>query len=307
MATHVVKALQLNLRSAASPTAPRVAVLPQGTEVTKVADASRPDWFEVDTSVHGVAAHGFVNSTFLAPIGTSFPIVTPVGGVIPPADMGKSSSAKRTSRSSLAFGIGEPGVPKKAITNPGGLAQGILAVLDFLDVGDTSHERWQPTSAATFCNVYTYDVCNIAGVYLPRVWWKPAALAKLRAGQPVDVKYDVTVFEIRANELFDWFGDFGAGFGWQRVVDLDDLQTQVNGGKIGVINAQRTDLNRPGHIQIVAPEHGAHLAKRNAGKVTLPLQSNAGSTTFTYGFLGTTAWWRGAAFRDFAFWVCQPT
>jgi hypothetical protein len=186
MATHVVKALQLNLRSAASPTAPRVAVLPQGTEVTKVADASRPDWFEVDTSVHGVAARGFVNSTFLAPIGTSFPIVTPVGGVIPPADMGKSSSAKRTSRSGLAFGIGEPGVPKKAITNPGGLAQGILAVLDFLDVGDTSHERWQPTSAATFCNVYTYDVCNIAGVYLPRVWWKPAALAKLRAGQPVD-------------------------------------------------------------------------------------------------------------------------
>jgi hypothetical protein len=307
-ATHVVKALSLNLRSSPSPTAPRVAVLPQGTPVTKVADASLAGWFEVDASLQGATAHGFLNASFLAPAGTTFPVVTPAGGAIPPADLGRTPSAKRDSRGSLAFGIGEPGRPGPAAANPGGSAAGIIAVIDFLDVGDTDHVRWQPTSSSTFCNVYCYDVCNIAGAYLPRVWWKPAALAKLRAGQQVDVKYDVTVFEIRANELFNWFGDFGADFGWSRVMDLDELQSAANAGKIGIIVAQRTELNRPGHIQVVAPEHGTHKASRtSSGKVKLPLQSNAGASTFTYGFLGNSAWWRAASFRDFAFWVCQPS
>jgi hypothetical protein len=308
MATHVVTALQLNLRAAPSASAARVAVLPQGTELSKTADAPVPNWIEVDAALHGAAAHGFVNSNFVAPVGTPFPSVTPTPGTIPPADLGRKPTATRTGRNSLAFGIGEPDRPGPAKSNPGGVVPGILAVIDYLDVGDKTHLRWQPLRGTTFCNVYTYDVCNLAGCYLPRVWWKADALAKLRAGAPVDVKYDVTVFEIRANELFDWFGDFGALFGWQRVIDLDDLQTQVNSGKVGIINAQRTDLNRPGHIQIVAPEHGDKNAKRNAaGEVTLPLQSNAGSTTFTYGFLGNSAWWRGSSFRNFAFWVCQPS
>lgn len=306
MATHVVTALQLNLRSAAGPTAPRVAVLPQGTEITKIANASLAGWWEVDAALQGATARGFLNSSFVAPVGTQFPVVTPTGA-IPPADMGRNPNARRLHRHAWAFAIGESGLPNPAAAHPGGRAAGIIAVIDFLNPGNTNHKRWQPKGGTTYCNIYVYDVCNLAGCYLPRVWWKADAITKLQAGQQVTVKYGVTVFEIRANQLFDWFDDFGAEFGWRRVITLNDVQSEANDGNIGIIVAQRTDLEKPGHIQIIAPEHGAHQAKRNsAGNVTLPLQSNAGSTTFTYGFLGNSAWWRGASFRDFAFWVCRP-
>ena len=306
MATHVVTALQLNLRRQPGPSAPKIAVLPQGTEITKTADASVPGWWEVDADIQGQTVHGFLNSAFVAPITPGqFPTVTPTPGTIPPADLGRSSGARRSDTSSRAFAIGEPDRPAPAASNPNGRAAGIVAILNWLDVGDESHLRWQPTGNTTFCNIYSYDVCNIAGVYLPRVWWKQSALTKLQNGQPVEVKYDVTVDEIRANDIYDWLVEFGGGFGWQRVFDPDPLQTQVNSGMIGVICAQRVDRNRPGHIQIVAPENGPNQAKRSGGKVTQPLQSNAGSTTFTYGFLGSN-WWLSAQFREFGFWVCQP-
>jgi hypothetical protein len=307
MASYVVKTLQLNLRSGPSAGAARVAVLAQGTELTKIADAPAAGWWQVDADIQGHTVRGFVNSGFVAPQSAGlFAAVTAAAGTIPPADLGPSTSAKRTSTGSQAFAIGEPGRPARAASHPNGLVAGILAVIDWADVGDHSHVRWQPTGATTFCNVYTYDICNIAGIYLPRVWWTHDALVKLQAGQSVDVKYGQTVDEIRANQIYNWLRDFGAGFGWQRVFDPDPLQTQVNSGMVGIICAQRVDINRPGHIQIVAPENGNNTAKRVGGKVTQPLQSNAGTTTFTYGILGNS-WWRSANFREFGFWVGKPT
>jgi hypothetical protein len=307
MATHVVTALQLNLRSGPSAGAPRVAVLAQGTELTKIADAPAAGWWEVDADIQGHTVRGFVSSTFVAPIAPgNFPTVTAAAGTIPPADLGPTPSATRTGIGGRANAIGEPGRPARAASNPAGRAAGILAVIDWLDVGDASHLRWQPKSGTTYCNVYSYDVCNIAGIYLPRVWWTHDALVKLQAGGQVEVKYGQTVDEIRANQIYDWLRDFGGGFGWQRVFDPDPLQTQVNSGMVGIICAQRVDINRPGHIQIVAPEHGDKQAKRSGGKVTQPLQSNAGTTTFTYGFLNSN-WWRSANFREFGFWVGTPT
>ena len=306
MATHVVTALNLNLRSAPGPGGPKLAVLEQGTEITKIANASVANWWEVDADIQGNIVRGFLNSRFVAPIGPGlFPSATAAPGTIPRADLGSSPTARRDGVGGRAFSIGEPGRPGPAANHPAGLAAGIVAVIDWLDVGDQNHLRWQPTGGVTFCNIYCYDVCNIAGVYLPRVWWKHDALTKLQAGQPVEIKYGKTVDEIRANDLYDWLVDFGGGFGWTRVFDADDLQTQTNAGKIGIICAQRVQLNKPGHIQIIAPEHGVHQAKRSAGKVTQPLQSNAGSRTFTYGFLNNN-WWRGSAFRQFGFWVCRP-
>jgi len=305
MASYVVTALQLNLRSGPSAGAARIAVLEQGTELTKVADAAA-GWWQVDAAIQGQTVRGFVNSSFVAPLTPGqFPSVTPTAGKIPPADLGPSPSAKRSARGTWANSIGEPGRPAPAASNPGGRVAGILAVIDWLDVGDKTHLRWQPQGGTTYCNVYAYDVCNIAGIYLPRVWWEHDALVSLQAGQQVEVKYGQTVDEIRANDIYDWLVAFGGSFGWQRVFDPDPLQTQVNSGMVGIICAQRVDINRPGHIQIVAPEHGNQQAKRSGGKVTQPLQSNAGTTTFTYGFLGSS-WWRSSQFRELGFWVGQP-
>jgi hypothetical protein len=115
------------------------------------------------------------------------------------------------------------------------------------------------------------------------------------------VRYADTVRELNANALLNWLSDLGPRFGWQRVVDETTLQTAANEGKVGIICAQRTDLERPGHIVAVVPETGTHRAQRAGSSVTIPLQSQAGSTNFRYG--SGPAWWRGARFRAFGFWT----
>lgn len=307
MATHVVVALQLNLRSAPDPAANnRIAVLPQGTPVTKVATTDVAHWWEVEAELGGTVLRGFVNSRHLGPKDHSFPAATGSGGRIPPADLGRSSSAKRSHAGAWAFAIGENGRPGKAKDHPDGKAAGIRAIIDWLNVEKASHLRWKP-SQFTYCNIYTYDVCTLAGCYIPRVWWTSQALIKLKAGQTVEAKYGVTVNEMAANYIFNWLVEFGEDFGWKRVFDLDVLQAEANQGRIGIICAQRTQMNRPGHIQIIPSEKGNSKAKRNAqGQVTQPLQSQAGARNFNYDFLGSS-WWRAAQFRDFGFWTCEVT
>jgi hypothetical protein len=303
MSDHVVKSLGLNVRSAADPEKNNViAVLPQGHPVTKLGNASRPGWFQIKTKVSGVEIVGFLNGDFLAPANTTFPSETTTSGKLPKADLGTSSHAKRTHAGSRAHAIGESGQPGLPSTHSSGRAAGILRVIDWLDVGKPQHKRWQPGGGATFCNIYVYDTCRLAGGYLPRVWWTPTALQMLNAGQPVAVKYGETVTELAANYIFEWLKQHGPEFGWKRLFSPDDLQTDVNAGRLGIICAQRTNMNSPGHIQMVAPEHGNRKAKRVGAKVTQPLQSNAGSTNFTYGHLGSN-WWQGTSFKDFGFWT----
>lgn len=305
MAIHVVTALQLNLRSAPDPTKKnRIAVLPQGTEVTEVAASAVAGWWEVSVNLAGSVINGFVNSSHLGPLGTVFPKASASAGKLPPADLGSRPTEKRSVTGARAYSIGEPGKPGVPSTHAVGKASGIRAIIDWLGVGISTHMRWVGAGGKTFCNVYVYDVCNTAGCYLPRVWWKSSTIAKLLAGNAVEAKYGKTVEEMRANYIFNWLVEYGADFGWSRAYSADDLQSQVNSGKIGIICAQRTDMEKPGHIQIIAPESGGSIAKRVGGKVTQPLQSNAGATNFNYGFLGNN-WWQGSKFRDFGFWVCD--
>ncbi len=210
----------------------------------------------------------------------------------------------RSAKGSQAYAIGEPGRPGKPSSHASGKAAGIVAIIDWLDVGKPTHLRWQGGGGKTFCNVYAYDVCNIAGVYLPRVWWKPSAIVKLLAGHTVSAKYGDTVNEMRANYLFDWLVDYGRDFGWSRTFDVNSLQGEVNSGRIGIICAQRKDMEKPGHIQVVAPEHGEKRAKRSGLKVAQPLQSQAGAKNFSYGFLASN-WWQGSSFRQFGFWTAE--
>ena len=303
MPTHIVTALHLNLRSEPDPTKRNViAVLPQGTAVDKIANSGVAGWFEVDAVVAGTTLRGHVNKSLLGPVGTTFPSGHTTAGKVPAADLGSKSSEKRSVTGTRAYSIGEAGKPGKPSTHSSGKMAGILRILDWLDVGKSSHLRWQGGGGKTFCNIYVYDVCDTAGAYIPRVWWTSKAITDLLAGNTVSAKYGETVLEMRANYIFNWLVEYGADFGWKRVFDVDTLQTEANSGRLAIICAQRTDMEKPGHIQIIAPEHGTHAAKRSAGKVTQPLQSNAGSTNFTYGFLGSS-WWQGATFKQFGFWT----
>lgn len=307
MATHVVTALHLNLRSGADPTKRNViAVLPQGTAVKKVGNSDLPGWLEVEVVIAGTKLRGHVNGQFLGPADTRFPAARATGGKLPAADLGPRSTEKRAATGTRAYSIQEAGKPGKAAGHPAGPVGGICSIIDWLDVGRASHVRWKGAGSKTFCNVYVYDVCDTAGVYIPRVWWNSRAIADLLAGKEVTAKYGATVNEMRANYLFNWLLEYGPEFGWKRLFDVGKVQSHANDGHVAIICAQHQNMETPGHIQIVAPENGANKAKRSSsGAVTQPLQSNAGAKNFTYGFLGSN-WWQGAKFRQFGFWANSP-
>jgi hypothetical protein len=170
------------------------------------------------------------------------------------------------------------------------------------------HERYRPvTGGSTFCNIYAYDYCFLAGAFIPRVWWTSSALTRLERGEEVPVSIGNTVVEVNANALSDWFEEHGRTFGWRRTFDLDDLQQAANAGAVGIIVARRAQSNRSGHITAVAPESGAIQAVRKDGAVSAPVQSEAGARNHARG-TGTGRWWLrsesgGPKFSRFGFWV----
>jgi len=110
------------------------------------------------------------------------------------------------------------------------------------------------------------------------------------------------VEELNANSLYDWLSSYGQTFGWRREFDLTRLQDAANAGEVCLINAQRRELNRSGHIVAVVPETDANQARRSGTNVISPLQSQAGAVNFLYGGTNRT-WWTGAQFRAFGFWI----
>ena len=123
------------------------------------------------------------------------------------------------------------------------------------------------------------------------------------AGRKVEPLIGDTIREMRANDLFRWLDDFGAGFGWRRTGTTTKLQEAVNQGAVGMIVARRKEDGRSGHIVIVVPETANASARRNAaGEVTAPLQSQAGEKNFRRD-TGRANWWNGEEFAESAFWI----
>jgi len=296
---HVVTAPSLNLRSEPRvvPTN-RIATLPQGHRVEKLADAG-PEWSKVQTTLSGAPLEGFAASRFLGTEASTqpAPAATGVTAVHLPADR---PDVTRTVTTGRAFPLGEANRPQRDGQTADARVRQLHEIIEYLDV--ETHARYQKTPGATYCNIYAYDFCYLAGAYVPRVWWTSRALVDLAGGRSVQVKYDDTVRELNANGLHDWFADFGGQFGWRRAADLDQVQQAANAGGIGVIVAQRTDLGRSGHIVIVVPETESASAKRVEDRVHLPLQSQAGTTNSCCS-CGTSRWWAGQQFRSFGLWA----
>lgn len=290
-----VKVTALRLRSQPSSASDKtiITTLPQGQLVEKLADA--PDqWWQVETRVHGVAITGYVKSTFLI---ASTDVVAPAEATsIMPVHLTPTNPILRSASSGRAFPLNESSQPSRPIAN----AQALHDIINWLAVEKSP--RYAPSAGKTYCNIYAYDYCYLAGVYLPRVWWTSKALIELIKGQAVTPIYDKTVQELNANSLHNWFRDYGDDFGWRRTFDLNDLQERANQGKVCIISARRVELNRSGHICAVAPETGVHRATRKGDKVVVPLQSNAGASNFRYGT--KTEWWTNTKqFSSYSFWV----
>jgi hypothetical protein len=277
------------------------AVLPMGQVVIKLAESDVPNWWEVSTSIDGVSVKGFLSARFLVPDadfegpGTQSSVSAVHLHVNTPVTRGGTR---------WAFALNETGQPTRSSSAPADKAKELGNIIKWLDV--ETKARYQPKTTATYCNIYGYDYCYLANVYLPRVWWTPSAIAKLKAGKAVSPIIGNTVYEIRANGLFDWLKDYGAVFGWRRTFpsanNLTELQNAANDGQVVVILAQHKIQNKSGHICAVAPETSTQKAVRSGSTVIRPLQSQAGRTNKKY--WTPTAWWTNSTkYKDFGFWI----
>jgi len=292
-----ISASSLNLRSEPI-VAPRtlVATLPHGHPVTKLDEANDANWWRISTALQGASVEGFVNRNYLT-LASDF-TEPPSQRGIRDVHLQTNDRILRSQTGGRAFPLNEDGRPRRDGTTAADRAGQLGDIINWLRVDQS--RRYLPVGGTTFCNIYAYDYCYLAGVYLPRVWWTRNAIATLASGGQVSPQYGTTVTELNANSIYNWFEEFGANFGWLRTFDLTVLQDAANAGKVCIINGQRTDLNRPGHICPVVPEVQSHAAVRRGGAVTTPLQSQAGASNFRY---GGRVWWTGAQFRRFAFWV----
>jgi hypothetical protein len=202
------------------------------------------------------------------------------------------------------YTLNEPGLVKcdlSTIADPAERKKQIGNVIDYLDVEHSA--RYAPDSQHTFCNIYAYDVAYCLGAFVPHVWWTADAIVKILQGQNVPVAMERTVRELTANYIADWFEKYGAAFKWQRVLDVNTLQNEVNNGQLGILVAQRVNMNNPGHIVAVVPETENFKAKRNsAGEVFVPLQSQAGRNNRKY-TAGNPWWTDDSRFKKFSFWL----
>jgi hypothetical protein len=296
MAKFRVEATSLNLRSkpVVAPST-KIAILHHGQIVQKLDVAPDPAWWRVSTVINGLSVTGFVNSSFLVATNT---FAAPSGSKkVGPVHMSTGKLIQRASPSGRAFSLNEPEQPRRTSTNIEKASE-LRSIIDWLAVEKSP--RYIPKGGETYCNIYAYDYCYLANVYLPRVWWTSKAISQLQKGEKVTPVYDQTIHELNANSIYNWLSEYGTDFGWRRVVDLTELQNEANVGSVCIMSARRKELNRPGHICAVAPETTKHNAVRKNGVVTCPLQSNAGATNFRY---GGSVWWTSEKFSGFSFWV----
>lgn len=277
-----------------------VVVLSFGHVVTKLAEAPDPEWWRVTATVNDGLVEGFVKKVRLTRIVAAPPSGAALG--LPKANFPESAAITRSKHATQVrpAPLGEPGMPRRNAADAAGKVAELRKIISFLDAENS--RRYQPTSSpkATFCNIYAYDYCHLAGAYLPRVWWTAESIKKLRAGKEVAVSL-ATAAEMTANMLFNWLSEFGPGFGWTKVESLDEVQDAANRGGVGIICAQRKVLSRSGHIVAVVPETPPFAARREGGRVVRAVESQAGESNHRF-IVKQAAWWRGDQFRASGFW-----
>ena len=297
--TFVVTATLLNVRSTpAIEPGNIVGKLGQGQQTLGSATTTA-DWMQVNAG----ALQGFASVRFLQPVPASPappPPPLPAPAMVPPlVHFPPNASAALNSTSHrhapLAAFNKRPRLVDQTPTQRSQVLHQIVADLDV-----TRSVRYRPNTQ-TYCNIYAYDFCYLANVYLPRVWWSSKALLSLAAGQNPGIVYDKTVRELTANALHRWLSEWGDDYGWQPCQTMAALQARANAGDVGLITAERMDPTRSGHIVVVMPENPEHTAARDVTGIIAPLQSQAGRVNKAY---FTSRWWMDPVqYRATGFWA----
>lgn len=197
--------------------------------------------------------------------------------------------------------IQDSSIPFRDLTDSASKKESIGRLIDKLDVA--ANVRYKKTEEDTYCNVYSYDYCYFCKVYLPTVWWTDEALEKILQGQEEEVVFEQTVNRIYSSAIHDWFLQWGASFGWERMFTLDEIQNKVNtNGGIGIICAKRKVKGLSGHIVPIVPETDSNKAYRENGIVVYPLQSQAGKLNYNYFSKIRKDWWNNELYSSYVFY-----
>lgn len=219
---------------------------------------------------------------------------------IPRADLLPDSESRLDSMEMKHTPIEDDSIPFRDLTSAESKRKSIGQLIDKLDVEKSI--RYQRTPEDTYCNVYAYDFCHFCKVYLPTVWWTAESLEKIKQGQDVVPIFEETVDRIYSSAIHDWFSEWGANFGWERIFSLEEIQNKVNtDGGVGIICAKRKIKGLSGHIVPVVPETNLHTAHRENGKVVYPLQSQAGILNYNYFSEIRHAWWNDELYSSHVF------
>jgi len=192
-------------------------------------------------------------------------------------------------------------IPFRDLTSPATKRESLAKLIDKLDV--VTNLRYQRTVEDTYCNVYSFDYCHFAQVYLPTVWWTEDALEQVLAGEEVAAVFGETVDHIYSSAIHDWFLKWGASFGWKRMFTLEEMQDEVNtNGGVGIICAKRKIKGLSGHIVPVVPETRVKKAYRENGVLIYPLQSQAGKLNYNYFSKARKDWWNHERYSSHVFY-----
>ena len=181
-------------------------------------------------------------------------------------------------------------IPYRNLTNSDTKKKSLHRLIRKLDVSNSP--RYQRTPEDTYCNVYSFDYCFHAKVYLPTVWWTDEAIEKLERGEDVTPVFNDTVVPCYSNAIHDWFLKWGECYGWKHMSSLTEIQNKVSTeGGVGIICAQRKTEGLSGHIVPIVPETEKKKAVRENDQVIYPLQSQAGKLNYNYFARKRRAWW----------------
>ena len=247
-------------------------------------DKTTADWWKV--RLLNTDKEGFVCSNEIEPIDETSQKVSDIE--IP--NLEPISNGSLDNKVDTYKPLGESTIPFRDMTTVASKKATINAIIEKLNVEKSF--RFQKDEADTYCNIYTFDFCFFAKVYIPRLRWTDKAIALLDKGNEVPLVFDDTVRPFYSNYIYDWFEQSSDIFGWEKIDDVDALQTKVNeNGGVGIICAKRFILNKSGHVVVVVPETETEKAFRVNGKVIYPLQSQAGMNNYNYFSEIRGAWW----------------
>lgn len=216
-----------------------------------------------------------------------------------PAALQPTTKSNLDSHDAKFHPMADESIPYRNLKSPESKRRSLHKLIKKLDVKNSL--RYQRTPEDTYCNVYSYDYCYFAKVYLPTVWWTDEAIKRLENGEDVQPIFHKTVEPIYSSAIHDWFSKWGHLYGWRQIHNLTEIQNLVNdNGGIGIICAKRKIVGLSGHIVPIVPETEKKKAFRNENnEVLYPLQSQAGKLNYNYFARKRRDWWNHPRYSSF--------